>query len=29
MNKSKIRVIFGLQIPHWRDSLTQYFKSKN
>jgi dTDP-4-dehydrorhamnose reductase len=26
MNKSKIRLIFGLQIPHWRDSLTQYFK---
>jgi dTDP-4-dehydrorhamnose reductase len=29
MNKSKIRLIFGLQISHWRDSLTQYFKHKN
>jgi dTDP-4-dehydrorhamnose reductase len=26
MNKSKIKLIFGLQIPHWRDSLTEYFK---
>jgi len=25
MNKSKIKLIFGLQIPHWRDSLTGYF----
>ena len=29
MNKSKIRINFDLQIPHWRESLTQYFKSKN
>jgi dTDP-4-dehydrorhamnose reductase len=29
MNKSKIRLIFGLEISHWRDSLTQYFKHKN
>lgn len=26
MNKSKIKLIFGLQIPHWRDSLTVYFQ---
>lgn len=26
MNKSKIKTIFGLQIPHWRDSLTAYFR---
>ncbi len=26
MNKSKIKLIFGLQIPHWRDSLTEYFQ---
>jgi len=29
MNKSKIKLIFGLQIPHWRDSLTEYFQNKN
>ncbi len=29
MNKSKIKLIFGLQIPHWRDSLTEYFQIKN
>jgi dTDP-4-dehydrorhamnose reductase len=28
MNKSKIKLIFGLQIPHWRDSLTEYFQIK-
>jgi len=28
MNKSKIKLIFGLQIPHWRDSLNEYFKYK-
>lgn len=28
MNKSKIKLIFGLQIPHWRDSLTGYFQIK-
>ncbi|HEX7583916.1 MAG TPA: dTDP-4-dehydrorhamnose reductase [Prolixibacteraceae bacterium] len=28
MNKSKIKLIFGLQIPHWRDSLTEYFQLK-
>ncbi len=28
MNKSKIKLIFGLQIPHWRDSLTVYFQNK-
>lgn len=28
MNKSKIKLIFGLQIPHWRDSLSEYFKLK-
>ncbi len=27
MNKSKIKTIFGLQIPHWRDSLTSYFQN--
>lgn len=26
MNKSKIKLIFGLQIPYWRDSLTVYFQ---
>jgi len=26
MNKSKIKTIFGLQIPHWRDSLVEYFR---
>lgn len=26
MNKSKIKLIFGLQIPHWRDSLNVYFQ---
>lgn len=26
MNKSKIKLIFGLQIPHWRDSLIEYFR---
>jgi dTDP-4-dehydrorhamnose reductase len=26
MNKSKIKLIFGLQIPYWRDSLTEYFE---
>jgi len=26
MNKSKIKLNFGLQIPHWRDSLNEYFK---
>lgn len=26
MNKSKIKLIFGIQIPHWRDSLTEYFQ---
>lgn len=28
MNKSKIKLIFDLQIPHWRDSLTKYFQKK-
>jgi dTDP-4-dehydrorhamnose reductase len=28
MNKSKIKINFGLQIPYWRDSLTEYFKIK-
>jgi dTDP-4-dehydrorhamnose reductase len=28
MNKSKIKRIFGLQIPYWRDSLTEYFQNK-
>ena len=28
MNKSKIKFNFGLQIPHWRDSLTEYFQKK-
>lgn len=28
MNKSKIKRIFGLQIPWWRDSLTDYFQKK-
>ena len=26
MNKSKIKLIFGLQIPYWRDSLVEYFQ---
>lgn len=26
MDKSKIKLNFGLQIPYWRDSLTEYFK---
>ncbi|MDP2336115.1 MAG: dTDP-4-dehydrorhamnose reductase [Bacteroidota bacterium] len=29
MNKSKIKLIFGIQISHWRDSLTEYFQIKN
>ncbi len=29
MNKSKIKLIFGLQILHWRESLTTYFQNKN
>ena len=29
MNKSKIKLNFGLQIPYWRDSLTEYFKINN
>jgi len=29
MNKSKIKLIFGLQIPHWRDSLIKYFQKIN
>lgn len=29
MNKSKIKLNFGLNIPHWRDSLIEYFKIKN
>lgn len=29
MNKSKIKLIFGLQIPHWRDSLNEYFQNKD
>ncbi len=28
MNKSKIKLIFGLEIPHWRDSLVKYFQIK-
>jgi dTDP-4-dehydrorhamnose reductase len=28
MNKSKIKLIFGLKIPHWRDSLSEYFQKK-
>ena len=28
MNKSKIKLIFDLQIPHWRDSLETYFQIK-
>lgn len=28
MNKSKIKLNFGLQIPYWRDSLTEYFQIK-
>lgn len=26
LNKSKIKLIFGLQIPYWRDSLVEYFQ---
>jgi len=26
LNKSKIKLIFGIQIPHWRDSLQEYFR---
>jgi dTDP-4-dehydrorhamnose reductase len=29
MNKSKIKLIFGLEIPHWRDSLYTYFQNQN
>ncbi len=29
MDKSKIKFTFGLEIPHWRDSLYQYFKIKD
>ena len=28
MDKSKIKTTFGLQIPHWRDSLIKYFLTK-
>ncbi len=28
MDKSKIKITFGLQIPHWRDSLKTYFQTK-
>lgn len=28
MDKSKIKLTFGLQIPHWRDSLKTYFQTK-
>lgn len=28
MDKSKIKATFGLQIPHWRDSLKTYFQTK-
>ncbi len=28
MDKSKIKTTFGLQIPHWRDSLKKYFQTK-
>jgi dTDP-4-dehydrorhamnose reductase len=28
MNKTKIKRTFGLQIPYWRDSLSEYFKIK-
>ena len=28
MDKSKIKATFGLQIPHWRDSLKKYFQTK-
>jgi dTDP-4-dehydrorhamnose reductase len=28
MNKSKIKINFGLQIPYWRDSLNEYFQNK-
>lgn len=28
LNKSKIKLIFGIEIPHWRDSLTEYFQKK-
>jgi len=29
MNKTKIKLIFELQIPHWRDSLIEYFQKIN
>lgn len=29
MDKSKIKFTFGLEIPHWRDSLYQYFTIKD
>jgi len=29
MDKSKIKRNFGLQIPYWRDSITDYFQNKN
>ena len=29
MNKSKIKLIFDIQIPHWRDSLIEYFQKIN
>ena len=28
MNKSKIKLIFGLHVSHWRDSLMEYFQKK-
>lgn len=28
MDKSKIKLTFGLQIPYWRDSLKSYFQTK-
>jgi len=29
LNKSKIKLIFGIQIPHWRDSLFEFFRYRN
>jgi dTDP-4-dehydrorhamnose reductase len=29
LNKSKIKLIFGIEIPHWRDSLLEYFQINN
>lgn len=29
MNKTKIKQVYGLQIPYWRDSLIDYFQIKN